>query len=273
MIRYKVYDGTKLNSQLDWDASYLFKTGARFQFNYKNLILNTSNLFALPFECGYMYDSDWYTEGIKTNYAKRTLSTDLYYDLNIELKYKFIFNHNFSIIPIISYNFCYISFRSAGTIAYCGDSAHTGLFDDYPWDSEYAVQVEQYGIDVLNKISIFYLGSDLEKNIDNFTFGLKMLVSPFIYISSLDHHLNASGGRYYLLIHRALFYSFNMNLSCSYMINKKNELILSTNFSYLPDITGYFYMGKEKNADNLASGTKFSFTKFSVNLGWRIVLF
>ena len=57
----------KENSRLEWEADYLFKLGLRGAFKYQSFEVFASALFPLPFDCGKMYDSDWRTEGIKTN--------------------------------------------------------------------------------------------------------------------------------------------------------------------------------------------------------------
>ncbi len=270
-ITYSIYDGPKLNSQLDWETPYLFKTGLKFSFDFNNLILDFSNAAAIPVKCGTMYDSDWYTENIKTNLSKHNLHAGFCYDLDITLKYRFELENLFSILPLISFNYSHSSLKAQKGIGWCGDTGHTQLIKDYPWDSEYAVKVNKFGIDFYNNTFIFFIGAGLEKSLGSLQFGINAQVSPYIYVSSIDHHLNDGDGRYYLLLQSAWFSCFNLELPCSYMINDKNKLCIIPKYSYCKEIKGVFYSGKEKVRSNRSDQPcSFNFSKFALCIAWEI---
>ena len=268
-LTYSIYDGTKLNSQLDWKSPYMLSTGLQTNFQYNNLILNISNAAAIPMKSGNMFDSDWYTPGIKTNLSKSDLYTDFCYDLKIELKYRFEIPKDFSILPTFSFSYSYSSLNAKNTIGWCGDTGHTNLNQDYPWDSEYAVTVKKEGIDLINNIYQFYCGIQIEKDLNNFQLAFATSISPYIYISSIDHHLNNLGGRYYLLLQEAFFPSFYFDLFCNYKLNSKNSIFLKPSFCFCPEIKGTFYFGKTKSEEALVDQPcTFNFSKFSITLGW-----
>ena len=271
-LTYSIYDGPKLNSRLDWETPYLLNAGLQTDFHYNNLILNISNAAAIPLKSGNMFDSDWYTEGIKSSLSKSDLYTDFCYDLKIEFEYRFKLPKDFSILPTISFNYSYSSFNAKNTIGWCGDTGHTNLNQDYPWDSEYAVTVKKEGIDLVNNLYIFFFGIQIEKQFNNFKFDFATAISPYIYISSIDHHLNNLGGRYYLLLQEAFFSSYSFDLSCSYKINSKNTIFLKPSYCFCPEIKGVFYSGKTKSEDALIDQPcSFNFSKFSIKLGWTLL--
>ena len=268
---YSIYDGPYINSQLEWKSSYLFKLGINTEINYKNLIFDISNAAAIPLNCGTMYDSDWFTENIKTDLSKSDLKADFCYDLELNLKYRFELKNNYSIVPNISFNYSYTSLKADNTIGWCGDRSHTGLSEDYPWNSEYAVTVNKYGIDFYNHTIIFFCGCGIEKKINKFQINFDAAISPYIFISTIDHHLNNSKGRYFLLMQEAFFSAVNLELTCSYNITEKNRLCITPAFYYCPEIRGVFYLGKEKAKNNLADQPcSFSFNKFSITISYTV---
>lgn len=271
-LTYKIYDGTRVNSQLDWNASYLFKAGIGLNFEIENLIVSNANLFSLPLKCGIMYDSDWYTEGIKTNLSVHDLQTDFCYDFSLDLKYRFSVPQNFYFYQVLSLKNFYSQFRAKEGTGWCGDMAHTGLDEDHPWNSEFNVCVEKNGINLDNTISAFFLGLEIQKDFDRFFFDVAFLTAPFVYISSLDHHLNAEGGRYYLLIQNAFFSCYEVDIKSGIHLNKKNVLKFSTDLSFSPELKGVLYFGKKRSNEELADETaSFSLKKSSVSVIWNII--
>ena len=273
-VSYSIYDeeGQNLVSKLDWEALYLFKPGIEAGLSFKNWSLNFSGAIAIPAECGIMYDSDWYTPKIKTNLAKSRLDADLCYDLKIQLSHRFFLPKGFCVAPLIAYNYSHSVFRAKDTVSWCGDSGHTGLYYDVPWNNEQAVKVSKFGIDFFNDTSIFFIGAGLEKVFGKWQLEAEALVSPFIYISSIDHHLNNYGGRYFLLIQKGWFSAFNLNLNCTYSIDKKNSLYMAPAFSYCKETRGVFYFGQKESDEKLCDQPcGFSFVKFSLKIGWEFI--
>lgn len=271
-VTYSIYDeeGVDLVSKLDWKALYLFKPGIEAELSFKNLSLNVSNAFAIPAECGQMFDSDWYTPKIKTNLAKSRLDTDFCYDLKVQLKYKFFLQNDFDVSPVIAWNYSRSVFRGYDTVSWCGDSGHTGLYYDVPWNHEQAVKVTKFGIDFFNDTSVFFIGAKLGKSFEKWQLEFEALLSPYISVSSIDHHLNNYGGRYFLLKQEAFFSSFNLALSGAYNINKTNTVYLAPEFSYCKEIRGVFYFGQKALADKLCDQPcSFNFAKFSLKIGWE----
>ena len=270
-ITYSIYDGPKLNSQLEWESPYLFKTGINFSLGFNNFILDLSNAAAIPAKCGTMYDSDWYTENIKTNLSKHNLHAGFCYDFDVNLKYRVELKNRFSILPQVSFNYSYSSYYAQKGIGWCGDTGHTQLTKDYPWDSEYAVKVNKFGIDFFNNTFILFLGAGLEKSLGNFLFGFDVQISPYIYVSSIDHHLDSGDGRYYLLLQSAWFSCFNFDLSCTYCINQKNKISIIPKYCYCKEIMGVFYFGKEKvQSKRSDQPCSFNFSKLSICISWEI---
>ena len=183
ILTYSIYDGTKLNSRLDWKTPYLFKAGVNLSFMPGKWIIDISNAAAIPLQCGTMADKDWYTENIQTNLSLHNLTPDFCYDLKIKLQYQFNLKNDWTLLPGAAFYYSYSSLRGAGGKGWCGDSAHTGLFYDIPWNDEAAVQVQKFGIDLINRISTVLVGIGVRKNLDRWKLSSNLYVSPYIYIS------------------------------------------------------------------------------------------
>lgn len=263
-----------LNSRLDWDADYLFYLGLTGGMKIKGLELFVSTDFTLPFECGHMYDSDWRTPGMKTNFSISDLYPAFGNDSLIGIKYHFLPGKNqaeFFISPVLIISNSYMRYNAKNTIGWCGDIKHTGLTQNYPWDSEYATKWRKYGIDLTNNITSVFCGLELSKKIRAFEAAGGILVSPYTYIFSIDHHLNSGEGKYYLMIQEAWFSVLDFYLSTGYSINKKNQIILSAQYSFCPRIDGEMYFGyNATNYELTIDISGFSFNKFTTTLSWRL---
>ena len=268
----KVYDGDYLNSMLEWNSSYLFKAGAGAKLDIWNFDLSSSIKFNIPAECGFMYDSDWYTEGIKTNYATENIRTRLSYDFELNLKYQFDLPYDFEVLPVISFKNNYVQFRPTDTYIYgwCGDTSHTGLSEDVSWDSEYAKLVKKYGINLNTNIVSFYFGAQIQKQFEHFYLGLSAQISPYTYILSVDHHLGKTGGRYYQMEQTAIFSAWDFDFSGGYFINDHNSLNLNLTANFCPETRGKLYSGYDKIGKTLADEESgFSFSRFLIDFYWQ----
>ncbi len=272
---YLIETTGKTNSLLEWNADYLFREGITGGMQSGNLVLALSVNFPLPFECGKMYDSDWRTTGIKTNYSTSDLFAGFGCDTTFSIKYNFQLAQNkfcWYVSPVISVSNSFIKYQAKNTICWCGDIAHTHMDQNYSWDSQYAKKVKKYGIDFTNNITSLFCGLEGSIQIQNFTANVGTLASPFTYIFSIDHHLNKEEGHYYQMIQKAVFSVWDLYAGCGYLINQKNEILLSADYSFCPKIPGDFYYGYYKIDHIIADETsRFSFTKFSLTLSWRFI--
>lgn len=276
-IDYFVIDTNgKTNSKLEWQSDYLFKEGIKAGYKIKQLEVNLKALFALPFECGKMYDSDWRITDIKTNYSKSDLFAKFGADTSLGIKYNFELagkSASFFISPVLVISNSFISLAAKNTIGWCGDIWHTGLDQHQSWDSPYAKKVKKYGIDFKNNITSIFCGLEGSAFIKDFSINAGLLASPFTYIFSIDHHLNKEEGHYYQLIQKAYFAVWDFYASLGWSLNDKNSIILGTDFSFCPVIPGELYFGYYKIDNIIADETSsFSFNKLAITLSWRIVL-
>lgn len=269
-ITDKIYDGDYLHSMLEWESFYIFKAGAAAEIEHKNLSFQSSAKFNLPLKCGLQYDSDWYTPGIKTNFSTGNLYTSLGFDINFELKYKFNLPFGFSVFPVTSFYSSYVQLEAQDIYSWCGDAAHTGLNQDYSWDSEYAKRVKKYGINLNSLTTLVCFGAEIKKDFEKFYLDTKILVAPYLSIISVDHHLGKDGGKYYQMEHEAFFTAWNFDFTGGYFINKHNSINLNLNVNFCPEIQGKLFFGWFKIGKVLAPETStFQFTKFSANLFWQ----
>lgn len=264
----------KENSRLEWEADYLFKLGLRGAFKYQSFEVFASALFPLPFDCGKMYDSDWRTEGIKTNLSIHDFAVKFGCDAMLGIKYNFELGTDITAItisPILAISNSYISFAGKKGIGWGADIAHTGLPRDYSWDSEYAVKVKKFGIDFTSNSTSALLGVEVSKNFGGLFASAGILTSPYTFILSVDHHLNREEGNYYQLVQNAFFKVWDFYAATGYSVNSKNTLLLFADFSLCSSTPGYFYVGYYKIENTLVEETsRFSFSKLSFNLSWQL---
>ena len=271
---YYVIETTgKTNSLLEWNADYLFKEGITGGMKIGNWELNLSTQFCLPFECGKMYDSDWYVPQIKTNLSKSDLFTAFGNDTKLTLKYSFELGKtgsNFFVSPVVFISNSFIRLEARNTIGWCGDMGHTHLDQHYPWNSEYAKKVKKYGINLTNNITSVFCGAELKKQFGPLITNIGALISPFTYIFSIDHHLNKEEGNYYQMIQKALFKAWDFYGGIGYSINNKNTILLGADYNICPVIPGELYYGYYKIDHIIADETsRFSYNIFSLTLSWQ----
>ncbi len=271
---YLISTTGKTNSLLEWQADYLLREGLTAGVKHKKLEASLSAQFALPLKCGKMYDSDWREVGIKTNYSTSDLFAGFGCDSTLSIKYHLTLGNQlpFFISPVAAVSNSFIKYHAKNTIGWCGDIAHTHLKEHHSWDSEYAKKVKKYGIDFTNNITSIFCGVEGVARFGNFTTNAGVLVSPFTFIFSIDHHLNKEEGHYYQMIQKPVFSVWDFYAGCGYSINQKNEIILSADYSFCPKISGDFYYGYYKIDNIIADETsQFSFSKFALTLSWRFI--
>lgn len=265
----------KLNSMLEWQSDYLFKLGVVGNLKIGMLEIFSSVAFPLPLNCGKMYDSDWRTTGIKTNFSESDLFTDFGFDAVFGFKYNLkacVKNFNLFISPVIAVSNSFISLKAKNTIGWCGDTNHTHLEKNYPWNSEYAKKVKKYGIDFKNNITSVFLGIEIEKQFGRFYTGTGVLTSPYTYILSVDHHLNKEDGNYYQLVQKSFFSVWDFYICAKYFLSSKSLISFTADYSFCPPVIGDFYFGYFKIENIIADETsRFDFSKLSFSISLEIL--
>ena len=262
----------RTNSLLEWNADYLFKLGITAGVKPGSWEFYAGTQFALPFECGKMYDSDWYVKDIKTNYSKSDLYSYFGFDAVLGAKYHFSVgqdNWRFFISPHFAVTNSYIIFNAKNTVGWCGDIGHTHT-GNYAWDSEYAVVKRKYGIDLRNNITSVLFGAELGKDFGPVFANAGALAAPFTYIFSVDHHLGKEGGRWYQMIQKAFFSQWNFYGTLGYSINAHNAIILKADYTFCPQVKGDLYAGYYK-IENIIIEEKsgFEFERVGITFSWR----
>ena len=230
LYTFLFYPEGKLNSRLDWKCNKILKTGlgARLKIGY--FIFESAWLVNLPLECGKLYDSDWFTEGMKSSLSIHDVKNRFGYDFLGEIKVDFPITDYFSFIPAVSFFQMHSEFEAQKGIVWKGTPKFTGLEENVPWNSQYAVEKKVYGIELYNRISILFAGFDLEGKSGNFNFNFKARISPFLHIQLLDHHLGKDGGNYFEMEQKSwenkdrLFFAYNFGGGAGFTFRNKNSL-------------------------------------------------
>ena len=270
-FEYSIYEfGDRLNSRLEWYEDYLFKTGVGITLQKNKMSFPTMLCFNLPFQCGTMYDSDWYVQDLKTNRSKGDLHSRLGFDFSTGFEYTIELAKNFSVIPMISIGNSYKKLIVKNNIGLCGDRGHTKLDYAVSWDDPQAKRVRKYGIDLFYNATNIYLGAGLQKQLGPVILQGRAEVSPFTYLICVDHHLGKEGGSYCQLIQTVDFYRFGLN--AEYKLNDTSSFALYTSYSFSPTRQGDYYFGYFK-IENIKADEKvtMSSTNLSIKLLYRIL--
>ncbi|MCR4899857.1 MAG: hypothetical protein K5907_03470 [Treponema sp.] len=231
----------KLNSRLEWNADYLFKAGTGVFVKDGNLRFNSSLYFNLPLNCGIVYDSDWYTKGIKTNLSKGELWSGFGFELSFKLAYELKLDKSFSLLPHIAFTNNYKKYGIKNNIGWCGDVRHTGLSENIWWNDERAKKVRKYGIDLFYNSTNIFVGLGFESRINDFLFGGGVSFSPYSYLLCIDHHLGKTGGSYSQITQKAFWYKADVEFA--YEFTDKSLLHLAGSYVVCPKSRATFYYG------------------------------
>lgn len=263
----------KLNSRLDYASSYQLSAGGKALLEIKDLFIDFSFLCSLPLQSGSMYDSDWKTAGIKTNYSIHDLWVKKAFDLELFTKYKFSFS-DFSVFPVAGASFLYNDYSAKKGKAWYASRYYTGLDQDYPWYSEYAKKYKVFGIDYTNYFFNTLTGLELSFDAGNVFLSCQGCISPFCYAFAVDHHLGKEGGQYYQMIQKAYFKNYYIKGQIGYKISDRASVTFSSSFLFSRKIHGDFYFGYYAEEHVLAKETSaFKISGFESILGYSYKLF
>lgn len=263
----------KLNSRLDYTSSYQFSSGGKAALGIKDLFIDFSFLCSLPFQSGSMYDSDWKTVGIKTNYSIHDLWVKKAFDLELSAKYRFSVA-DFSLFPLVSASFLYNDYSAKKGTAWFASRLYTGLDQDYPWNSKYAKKYKVFGLDYTNYFFNVLTGLEVRFDTEKLFLSCQGCISPFCYVFAVDHHLGKEGGQYYQMIQKAFFKNYYIKGQVGYKISEKASVTFSTSFLFSKKMHGEFYFGYYAEEHVLAKETSaFKISGFESILGYSYKLF
>lgn len=275
-------DTSRVISYLEWEEKPLVVLNLKGGAEIKNIDLSGFISYALPFQCGQMTDSDWYVADTKNNYGifDNKLSTNI--DLGIEASYNFNLPLGFTIKPIASFEYKYISFNGINGQGWYGSSRYSKYHENVSWDSEDAVYLKLSGIDYYQKSLYIFTGIGTTYSYDKFTLGFKFLLTPYCMFQYIDYHedYKKQGNDYSTIsFHYDFFKMLSAELSGEYRINPKTCITLNISGKLMPEIKGetagyYGNYSTKENTDEIiisipqASGTAIS--EFNISMGCRI---
>ncbi|WP_407399249.1 omptin family outer membrane protease [Treponema sp.] len=266
-------------SLLEWDYSQLYCLGLKTSFENKNAEFYFGFDFALPLECGNMYDSDYfYKNGIKNkcNYSSSNNYSKLIFNSIFGANYRFSFFERLSITPEFQLQYTFAKFKAQNGHGRYGRAPYSKTGTDVNWDSEDAKIISKlYGCEFYRHNLYTWTGLTLSYDFTNkFNAGLGFFLSPFSYTYSVDHHLNKPTYDTYLKMEgHGNLSKFKYKLFSNTSIN--HNLILYTHIEFITgntdkgiskiaDFTEKYYPLDQKNGANIKQ------TDFTI--GFKIVL-
>ena len=190
-----------LCSLLEWKQNPSFIVGLKTDINLKNFSWFIDFSTKFPMKCGYMYDSDYWENGIKFNYSINENYLNGAFSIDSGFSY-FIKIHNFLITPSIFGSYSYIFFSAKNGYGWYAGSADSSDGQVHSWDSSYAHyypdgKYHLAGVDYKNQTFYFMFGLDFSRIFfEKWQPTLGLYVSPFTYVYVIDHHLGKTSNFY-----------------------------------------------------------------------------
>lgn len=242
-IFYSSIGKEKPVSLLEWKSKPLWSIGIDATIAIKNLSLKTGFSYAIPIRCGEMHDSDFETfSGMKYCYSINELYSNLNLNFFLDLNYEINLAGFFSISPIISLQYNYDNFQAKNGYGWYGmETASHPLVE---WDdsrAKYYAKGKLNGVDFYRHSFFTFCGLGCDFNISRFIIGFDILMSPYTYFQTMDHHLSKSGGYHVLQKQSSSFTHYTIGGSISYKINEQFSPQIEINYISGSTIKGKLY--------------------------------
>lgn len=255
-----------MESRLDWDVTAIpYIAGAADITILRYIFIGVNGRYGFPVTSGNMQDYDWlnsvppygYAHWINddptelTNYSKHNNFLDSYYGFSAELGGVIPVFLNFSITPVLAYEYSFIQFTgSSGYSIYKWNNFEEKSFPD--------VKVISYA----QEANIFKIGAKLKFNpIEALHISSDIYFSPgTTSVVSLDKHFmpEPNNGFPYgkgILDKMEKGLLFQITIEVQYYLNKFANFGIKCGYEYLPLVKGSDYMKKLDKAGNPDSRT------------------
>jgi outer membrane protease len=244
VYEYVFVDGRKA-SELKWDVKPLVMAGTEIAYNYSNLVINGSLLFAINERTGEIKDYDWDDSGNLSHFSSHSVSQSGSLFFNTSIAYHIEINKEFTFIPVIGNRFNRIQL-----------TAEDGYLE-YPPGSP-PVSVYGKGIIYEQRYLIPYVGGVLSYSGDIFVLSAGLYFSPFLYCNARDSHVKRDID-FYDSIKMGKYY--NIYTSLEYFFSEKLSLTLRSSYTYIPLSKGDSYYvdlsdGSKSSSFKNSSGIK-----------------
>ncbi len=213
-------------SELVWIHDKTFYIGAKTAFGWKWLDTDIYAAFFIPKASGKMFDSDWIgLDDVKTTFSvnENSISAGSFFaggNIGITLP---LFTY-FTLSPKFSFEYEYIVFEAKNGYGWYGHPPYSKTGKSVPWyspDATYLQSGKLYGIGYDRWTTFTWLGLyAFFTPVPQLEFGIGTLISPYIYVDSVDHHKNSGKGSYYYDRMRGAFHAGKLDLSIKLNVNK-----------------------------------------------------
>lgn len=188
-------------SRLVWEMKPLWYFGLLGGTKLGNFEAQIEFNGALSLRSGRMFDYDFTTDGTLTTYSVHEETAVHSAQTSIGLNYALFRTKNVDLKTAVEVFYSYNSFTARNGYGWYG----MNLPEDDPGNCFYEPG-RLYGIDYSRHSFYTFAGIAAElRSGPHWGFTFELMMSPFAYISGLDHHLNASEGTHYMEVQYALF--------------------------------------------------------------------
>jgi hypothetical protein len=257
-IKENLYNSVseKLVSELDWKKFSLLNSGFDSELKIKKINFSFSAVYNMPFKCGQMTDSDFYSSGVKQKYSVFTNYADYKnFALDFKFYYDFLINDFFTISPLVQADYRHYSFYTSLGKGWYG-------YNGKPWNDESAEEHPKLShIEYLQQSYFLFTGAKFTFNYKKIKSSLSAGISPFTLNYSIDYHADDSSNstkKDFSTYSKqtASFKSFIIDFDFEYFITQKVHLYTNVNFLILNEIKGPTGIQEKSRPDE-----KFAFTE------------
>lgn len=258
------FSGRSIVSKLEWQQLPLIKLGALCQACAGNFVFSSDFFYALPFQCGKMYDSDWNHYGTKTTYSISNNYAKQNYSFSFEGAYK-IKLKNLCFVPSLCFDYSYDFFQSNQGHGWYGSESYSKTKKDVSWDSENATYFKKLSrIDLIRQDWYVFAGLGLCFDVnDYFKLKASTYISPFAGTTNKDYHHDDTGKNEDFHLdssQSSSFARFKESLGVEYNINDAVQIFINATLLFGGIQKGQLE-GQEQNA-----GTDVFLTQIKIGL-------
>ena len=221
-------------SLLEWQEMPLLQVGLMTEGIFNLFHLKADFSYAIPVECGSMYDSDFLMlNDVKTNYSIHENTAALCFDAKISLEYDFYLQKDFAISPIVQAHYSHRFFEARNGYGWYGDNIP--WYDDsahyYP-DGTFVLA----GIDYKRQTLYTFAGFVLKiLSIKDAQINLAFMLSPYTYSYADDcHYLNKkmTESKHFVYYNNIFLERFQTQMDFSYRFSKHCSYFLGASFLF-----------------------------------------
>lgn len=269
-----INSSSKKISQLDWEMTDFFYSGAKAQFEYKKLSFDIGAAGFFPKNSGTMEDSDWMGIANNTGFSGKTnlsisdntLSKGFFIFTNAG--YTFNIKNFFNIFLSAGLKYSLFKFEADHNYFWYADDSNYWYTADVTYNPEKSITLQRNDFSVILRLQPVFIIPIAKNSLKISPF---YQTAPYSHLKDMDNHLYRS--LYFLDEASVFFYSNTTGLDISYTLSKFT-FSAEYNYHFLPEFSCKSYVNSKSFESALAkSSSKGGFAEswhnFQIGIEYR----